>query len=230
MPVELDVKIRMNERLFLRDPYESALGRKIVREGLRMINKVGFETFTFKKLAAEIETTEAGIYRYFENKHRLLTYLVNWYWSFLEYKIVFNTHNISDPGLKLKTIIRSLVAEPVAQNSDFISEDQAYRLLMYEGSKAYLTRNVTRDNKARLFKPYKDLCARVAGVIEEYDPKFAFPVSLATTILEMSHAQKFFMAHLPSLTDQGKGTDENVILFLEQVVFKTLQKNKGQKK
>jgi AcrR family transcriptional regulator len=220
--MELDVKIKMNEKLFLRDPYDSALGRKIVKEGLYLINKLGFEAFTFKKLAQHIQTTEAGIYRYFENKHRLLIYLVDWYWTFMEYKVVIHTANINDPTLKLKSVIRLLVAQPLPGKSDFIAEDQAYKLVMYEGSKAYLTRNVTKDNKDRLFKPYKDLCARVAGIIKEYDAGFRFPISLASTILEMSHAQKFFMANLPSLTDHGNGNDEDVISFIETLAFTNL--------
>ncbi|MBL7759004.1 MAG: helix-turn-helix transcriptional regulator, partial [Chitinophagaceae bacterium] len=59
----------MNTKLFLRDPEQSVLGRSIIQHSINMIHKVGFEDFTFKKLAQEIGTTEASIYRYFENKH-----------------------------------------------------------------------------------------------------------------------------------------------------------------
>ncbi len=227
--MELDVNIRMNKRLFLRDPYESVLGRKIVKEGLALINKIGFEAFTFKKLAQEIQTTEAGIYRYFENKHRLLTYLVNWYWSYLEYKLIINTTNVEDPAHRLKTVIKLLVMEPLVSKSDFISEDQAYKLVMYEGSKSYLNRNVAKDNKARLFKPYKDLCAFIVRIIKEYNPRFQFPASLASTILEMSHAQKFFMNNLPSLTDYPNGKDQDLIRFMEELVFSALDKTRHQR-
>ena len=37
------------------------------------------EEFTFRKLAQKINTTEASVYRYFENKHRLLIYILAWY-------------------------------------------------------------------------------------------------------------------------------------------------------
>ena len=70
--MELSLKIKMNEKLFLRNPEESELGRKIIEFSIILIHKIGFEAFTFKKLAKEINTTEAGVYRYFENKHRLL--------------------------------------------------------------------------------------------------------------------------------------------------------------
>lgn len=223
--MELDIRIKMNEKLFLRNPEESALGKKIVKHGLILINKLGFEEFTFKKLAIEISTTEASIYRYFENKHRFLVYLINWYWSFIEYKVVFSTNNITNSEIKLKTIIKLLVEEPENKNlnSDFISECEAYKLIMWEGSKSYLTRNVSKDNKDRLFKPYKDLCERISILIIEYNPKYKFAHSLASTLLEMAHSQKFFMQNLPALTDFTKEDgDKKIIIFLESLVFSSI--------
>ena len=223
--MELDIRIKMNEKLFLRNPEESLLGKKIVKNGLILINKIGFEEFTFKKLSIEISTTEATIYRYFENKHRLLIYLINWYWSYIEYKVVFQTNNITNPEKKLKTIIRLLVENAADKelNSDFISEKDAYQLIMWEGSKSYLTRNVSKDNDDRLFKPYKDLCERIASIITEHNPKYKFPHSMASTLLEMAHAQKFFMQNLPSLTDFLKDEDDKkIILFFESLLFNSI--------
>ncbi len=226
--MELDVRIKMNEKLFLRNPEESVLGKKMVKHGLVLINKLGFEEFTFKKLSIEISTTEASIYRYFENKHKFLIYLINWYWSFLEYKTVFRLNNITDCELKLKTIIKLLVEEPPVNTTynDFVTENEAYKLIMWEGSKAYLTRNVSNDNKDRLFKPYKDLCGRIAMIIKEYNAKYKYPHSMASTLIELAHTQKFFMKNLPALTDFSKEKDDKkVILFLEQLLFSSI-KNK----
>lgn len=223
--MELDFRIKMNEKLFLRNPEESVLGRKIVKNGLLLINKIGLEEFTFKKLSKEISTTEATIYRYFENKHRLLVYLINWYWSYKEYKVVFQTNNITNPEIKLKTIIKLLVESLGDKeiNSDFISEKEAYQLIIWEGSKSYLTRNVSKDNNDRLFKPYKDLCERIASIIREHNPKYKFPHSMASTLLEMAHAQKFFMQNLPSLTDFSRDqNDKKIILFLESLLFNSI--------
>lgn len=226
--MELDIKIKMNEKLFLRDPYDSPLGRRIVNEGLALINEVGFEAFTFKKLAQRVKTTEAGVYRYFENKHRLLVYLITWYWSFLEFKVVFSINNIGSPEAKLKTIVALLSTEPDkrAAASDFISEWQAYQLVKWEASKTFLTRSVTKDNKNRLFKPYKDLSARIAQVIREVNPHYPYPNFLASTLLEMSHAQKFFMENLPALSDAGKNENEKLVSFLEDLIFGVLKKHR----
>lgn len=223
--MELDIRIKMNEKLFLRNPEESVLGKKIVKNGLILINKLGFEEFTFKKLSVEISTTEASIYRYFENKHRFLVYLINWYWSYIEYKVVFYINNINNPETKLKTIIKLLVEEPANKslNSDFISENEAYKLIMWEGSKSYLTRNVSKDNKDRLFKPYKDLCERISLIIKEHNPKYKFAHSMASTLVEMAHSQKFFMQNLPALTDFTKEDgDKKIITFLESLIFSSI--------
>ena len=223
--MELDIRIKMNEKLFLRNPEESVLGKKMVKHGLILINKLGFEEFTFKKLSIEISATEASIYRYFENKHKFLIYLINWYWSYLEYKTIFRLNNITNTEIKLRTIIKLLVEEPPIKHieSDFITENEAYKLMMWEGSKAYLTRSVSKDNKDRLFKPYKDLCERFSLIIKQYNPKYKFPHSLASTILEMAHSQKFFKQNLPALTDFPKETDDKkIILFLESLLFNAM--------
>jgi len=226
--MQLEVRIKMNDKLFLRNPEESVLGKKIVKNGLALINKLGFEEFTFKKLAADVNTTEASIYRYFENKHKLLVYLITWYWSFLEYKVLYSINNITNPEQKLKAIIKAICEEPLNNGtaSDFISEFESYNLVIWEGSKAYLTRNVSKDNKDRLFKPYKDLCERLSAIIKEYNPKYKFPHSLASTVLETSHSQKFFKQNLPSLTDFPKETDDKkIIFFLETLLFSSINVN-----
>ncbi|MDO9161670.1 MAG: TetR/AcrR family transcriptional regulator, partial [Methylococcaceae bacterium] len=62
--MDIQLQIKMNEKLFLRDPEQSELGKKIIQESIQLIYKNGFEAFTFKKLAIDIGSTEAGIYRY----------------------------------------------------------------------------------------------------------------------------------------------------------------------
>jgi len=223
--MELSLKIKMNDKLFVRDPQESLIGKRIVLFGAKLINELGFEDFTFKKLATEIETTEATIYRYFENKHRLLIYLNAWYWSYLEYKIIFTTNNISNPETKLKQIIY-LLANPEQEffNSDEVNAKDIYNIVMWEGSKTYLTKHVDADNKDKLFKPFKDLCNRFANTIIEFNPKYKYAHSLASTIIEISHSQKFFMLNLPSLTDFSNDKDnKKLIQFLESILFSSIK-------
>lgn len=223
--MELSLKIKMNEKLFLRNPEETELGRKIIQHSITFIHKIGFEAFTFKKLAEEITTTEAGIYRYFENKHRLLLYIVDWYWSWQEYRLIFQTNNIKTTEIKIKKAIQ-LLSSHVEDDitTDYINEKILNEIVMAEGAKSFLTKHVTEDNKSKLFKPYKDLCARIAGFIKEYNPKYKYPHSLASTIIEMAHSQKFYTQNLPSLTDFGGAKDEKkLVSFLEDLVFSNIK-------
>lgn len=223
--MELQLQIKMNQKLFLRDPDLTELGKKIIQHSIILIHKSGFEAFTFKKLAEEINSTEAGVYRYFENKHKLLMYITAWYWSWLEYRISIFTLNVTDPVVKLKKTIR-LLAETVEDdiNTSHINEQVLHQIIISEGSKAYLTKHVSEDNKDQFFKPYKDLCARVGKIILECNPTYKFPRSLSSTIIEMAHFQNFFMHHLPALTDFGKEKDETkVINYLEELVFSAIK-------
>lgn len=224
--MEIQLQIKMNEKLFLKNPDQTELGKKIILHSIQLINKGGFESFNFKKLAENIGSTEAGVYRYFENKHRLLIYITAWYWSWLEYRVVFNTSNIKDPIEKLKRAIQ-LLATSVEDDirTSYVNQSILHQIIIAEGTKAYLTKHVSEDNKDQLFKPYKDLCAKIGDIILECNPKYKYPKSLSSTIIEMAHFQNFFMNNLPSLTDFGSIKDESAIVsFLEELVFSTIKK------
>jgi len=224
--MKLQVQIKMNEALFIRNPEQSDLGKNIIQHSIQLIYKNGFEAFTFKKLAEDIGTTEAGIYRYYENKHKLLVYLTAWYWGWLEFQINYHTNNITAPIVKLKRVIK-LLATTVEDDelTGHVNEGLLHQIVISEGSKAYLTKQVGEDNKLHFFKPYKDLCAVIGDIILECNPKYKYPKSLASTIVEMAHFQNFFMHNLPSLTDFGKSKEEaEIISFLNDLVFSSLKK------
>ena len=222
--MDIKLSIKMNEKLFLRNPEQSELGRRIILHSIQLIYQHGFEKFTFKKLAKEMASTEAGVYRYFENKHKLLVYLTSWYWSWLEYQLSFQTHNIDDPMVKLKMVIKLLTRTVVNDvTTDYIDESSLHQIIITEGSKTYLTRSVSEDNKDQLFKPYKDLCAVIGHIILECNPHYQYPKSLASTLIEMAHFQNFFMNNLPSLTDFGGQKDETeIVAFLENLAFSSI--------
>lgn len=221
-------QIKLNEKLYVRNPEETELGKKIVQHSLMLIHKQGIESFTFKKLAQNIGTTEAGIYRYFENKHRLLVYIISWYWSWLEYQVIFHTHNMNDASKKMEQVLRILTVGIDDRLSFTHIDKKVLRLIVIdEGSKVYLTKHVTLDNKEQLFKPYKDLCGKIAEIIAALSPTYRFPRSLASTLVEASHQQAYFMKNLPSLTDSGSsGKSEDIYVFLENLVQSVLKPSK----
>ena len=67
-----NLKIQVNSKIYVKDPETSTLGKKIIEHSILLINEIGFEEFTFKKLGELIGSNESSIYRYFENKHIFL--------------------------------------------------------------------------------------------------------------------------------------------------------------
>ena len=200
--MSVEIKISLNEGLYLKEPQDSKLGRKIIQYSIILIDEFGFEAFTFKKLAEKINSTEASIYRYFENKHILLIFLVNWYWEWVNYLIKINTTNVDDPHKKLKIIIHSFVsASQENPTVDYVNESKLHNIVIAEGGKAYHTKDVDNENSKGFFTSYKELANTVSQVIIEIRSDFKYPYALATNLFEMSNNHIYFARHLPRLTD-----------------------------
>jgi len=198
----IGIKIVLSECLYQRDPQETSLGKKIIKHSILLIDEIGLEAFNFKKLATHMESTEASVYRYFENKHMLLLYLVSWYWEWVNYLIDFNTMNIEDPVKRLKIIIKTLVSASKENPSiDYVNESVLHRIIISEGSKAYHIKQVDSENKEGFFINYKKLSEKVANVISEINPDFPYPHTLASNLFEMANNHIYFALHLPRLTD-----------------------------
>ncbi|MFN7118559.1 MAG: TetR/AcrR family transcriptional regulator [Saprospiraceae bacterium] len=196
------IQIRLNEKLYLRDPQDTKLGRKIIQHSIWLIDEIGFEDFTFKKLADRIGSTEASIYRYFENKHRLILYLLSWYWEWVKFQIEFHTANIPDPEQKLEIAIDTMLDSARPNPSiDFVDEATLHRIVIAEATKSYRTKMVDAENKQGFFLTYKALCRTLADILSEINPNYPYPRALASTLLEMSNDQVYFAEHLPSLTE-----------------------------
>lgn len=194
--------MKINEKLYLRDPQETKLGRRIIQYSILLIDEIGFEDFTFKKLALRIGSTEASVYRYFENKHLLLVYLLSWYWEWMKFHIDYNTMNIQDPIKKLQIVISSIVDTTRRNTSiEFVDEDVLHRIVVAEGTKTYHTKQVDQENKYGFFLTYKALNKKIADIISEVNPEFPYPRALASTLLEMTNNHIYFALHLPRMTD-----------------------------
>lgn len=202
-----NLRISINESVFLKDPESSVLGKRIVKHGIILINDLGFDNFTFKKLAFYIESTESSIYRYFENKHKFLIYLTSWYWGWKEYQLVFATNNITDPVEKLLQAIEIATREVEEDHSfNHINEVILNKIVINEYSKSYLTKEVDDENKEGYFAIYKRLSNRIKTMISDVDPTYPYPASLASTILADSLHHHFLKNHFSSLTDCDEET------------------------
>lgn len=217
------IKISVNEALFLKDPDSTSTGRRIVSGSIELIGDIGFENFTFKKLGQKIGSPESTIYRYFESKHTILLYLISWYWCWLEYRLVFATANISSPDKKLKAAIELLTC-PVKEDSDFshVNEVGLSQLIIKESTNSYHTRQISTENEKGIFEVYERLVERVGEMLLAINPTFPYPHMLASTVIEGVYQQRYFAGYMPSLTDVK--TDGGYISdFYTRVVFNTLK-------
>lgn len=217
----------LSQTLYLRDPQHSALGRKILVESVQLIDKLGFEQFTFKKLADAIGSTEASVYRYFENKHRLLLYLIDWYWMSVDYQFDIVTQNLTDPHKRLDACLHVLLSGKIDDiYSDELDTKALKRLVMAEFEKTYLTKQVDRDNKDGAFLPYKAVCNKLAKILKEINPRFRYPLTLVSTVLLSANHQLFYAEHLPSLTDikfNPENHHQQLENFLRILILKTIE-------
>ena len=219
-------KISVQESIYNKDPESSDLGKRIIKHSIELIDKIGFDAFTFKKLGVEIGSNESSIYRYFENKHKLLIYLSSWYWAWLEYRLVFETHSISNPIEKLKIAIK-ITTETVKEDSKFshINEVLLNQIVINENSKSFLTKEVDKENQEGYFKVYKRLVSRIKEMILQVNSNYKYSASLASAIIETALHQHFSKDHFPSITDCKENTTPTH--FLTDLVIRTLNIKEG---
>ncbi|KLT68608.1 MULTISPECIES: TetR/AcrR family transcriptional regulator [unclassified Flavobacterium] len=197
-----NIKIQVNEKLYVKDPETSDLGKKIVGNSILLIDQIGIEHFTFKKLGEQIGSNESSIYRYFENKHKLVVYLSSWYWGWMEYKLVFATNNITNPTERLHKAI-TIVTEKITNNPVTTHIDEAIlnKIIISEFTKTIYTKEVDEDNKEGFFLVYKRVINRIISIVQEVNPNYPFAKSLVSSIVEGSLHQHFLNEHLKTITD-----------------------------
>jgi AcrR family transcriptional regulator len=200
------LKISVPDKTFIKDPETSELGKRIVENSILLIDEIGFENFTFKKLGAKIGSNESSIYRYFESKHKLLLYLSSWYWAWLEYQLVIETFSISDIHDKLEKAI-TIVTRTVKEDSKFshINETVLYKIIVNESSKSFLTKEVDTENREGYFEIYKRIITRISEMILAINNTYPFALSLASTIIEGGLHQHFLKEHFTSITNCNDG-------------------------
>lgn len=217
------ISIQVNEKLYLKDPESSELGLKILSGGVTLIDKIGFDEFTFRKLGQKINSPEASVYRYFENKHMFLVYLTSWYWSWMEYCLVMKLSNISSAEKRLELAIELITeVQRAGQRAGHIELDKLSRIVIAESAKSYLCKEVDRINKEGAFMSYKQFVMRVSAIVSEIAPHYKYPNMLVSTIVEGAHHQHFFAAHLPALSNKQENKDF-VTRFCTELVFKTIK-------
>ena len=217
-----NIIISVNDKLYVKNPETSNLGKKIIEQSILLIDEIGFENFTFKKLGEKINSNESSIYRYFESKHKLMLYLSSWYWGWMEYKLVFATNNLANPMEKLKKAI-AIVTEKVEDDSNtlHINESILNKIIIQEFTKTLLTKEVDEENKEGFFIVYKRIINRIIEFISEVNPNYTFAKSLASSVVEGALHQHFLKEHLKTITNCDE--TNSVTDFYIDLVAKTLK-------
>ena len=153
-------------------------------------------------MGEKIQSNESSIYRYFENKHKLLVYLTSWYWSWIEYRLAFATTNVSNPIEKLEKAIK-LVTENVTDDhaTQHINEEILSRIIVEEFTKTLMTKEVDNENKDGFFLVYKRVVNRIIDIIKEVNPDYPYAKSLASSVVEGALHQHFLKNHLKTITN-----------------------------
>ena len=197
-----NITISVNEKLYVKNPETSTLGKNIIKQSILLIDEIGFDNFTFKKLGERIGSNESSLYRYFENKHKLLLYLSSWYWGWMEYRLVFATNNIVNPTEKLHKAI-AIVTEKIEDDSTTLHINEAIlnKIIVLEFTKTMLTKEVDEENKIGFFLIYKRVINRIIVMIQEVNPTYQYAKSLASSIVEGALHQHFLKDHLKTITN-----------------------------
>jgi AcrR family transcriptional regulator len=219
---DLHITIQVPPALYIKNPDTSELGKKIIKGSIELIDQLGFEDFTFKKLGEYINVPESSIYRYFKNKHLLLFYLINWYWNWLDYKVYLSTLNIGNPQKKLDNILNLILGE-IQEDKVFshVNEKALSKIIPSESVKVFYNKKIKQEEKMGFFEGYKSLIKRISDIISDISPQYSFPRQMATTILEGMNRQKYYNEYLPSLIDHT--TDQPLIDFYKQMITNTLK-------
>ncbi|QSS96050.1 TetR/AcrR family transcriptional regulator [Psychroflexus sp. ALD_RP9] len=218
-----NIRINISECLYVKDPESSKLGRRILSNSISLIDRLGFEEFNFKKLGQEIQSNESSIYRYFENKQKLLQYLSALYWGILEYRLVVETTAIQNPEERLYKAVEIVTKNPQSISTQpHINLHNLRNIIIAEFTKSYHQKHVDEDNSEGSFSIYKRLVLRIAEMIQLVDSNFKFPKSLASTILDGALHQFFISAHFKSISDTASNSE--VFDFFNQMISRLLNR------
>lgn len=214
--------IEVGKGFYLRNPQDTPLGQKIVSESVKLLDQLGFDAFTFKKLAAKIKSTEASVYRYFESKHQLLQYLTAWYWNWVEYVIRYKTANVKDPlkrlGIALEVLVSSDVDDP---STTHIDESLLHKIVAAESARVYLTRQSSKKERV-ISKGYEEIEKVFLEIFKELNKKYEYPSELVGTIIAMVHNQ---LLHTGASTKKSASAEKirvRLKAYMEHLVLSAL--------
>lgn len=222
MSVHIDIDISKN--LSIKDPFSSELGKKIVINGLSLINHYGFEDFNFKKLAVACSTTEASVYRYFNNKVQLLAFLTAYYWNWTEYLTELYCNAAKSPKAKLTVLINVICNHEISpENINGIQYNDLHQLINCEWQKLIYNKETKLIPANAAFEDYKRFKKMASAILTDLNKNLKEPQAIITTIIITANTQLFFSKKFQTLSSIQQPTKGKVVQFVYNTALKLTQ-------
>lgn len=218
-----NINIPVSHEIFIKDPISSALGKRILTESLALIEARGMEAFNFKMLSRDVECTEAAIYRYFENKNKLLLYFINWYWGWLEHNLVYSTANLESPEDKVKMAINLVVEGPIYLENLYLNISSLKKVVMQESNKSFMSKELKSNVKSSMLHQFYDFSERFKDLIIQYKPNYPFPKVVVSTLIWSSNLNAFSKLYMADLIEDNFN-GQNKLDFYYNMVFNSLKR------
>lgn len=200
--MNLHFQVHIPSRMAQHDPSLSRTGLKILNTAIQMIADEGYEVFHLSRLAEKADTVESTVYRYFENKHKLLLYISGWYWAYLDFSIDYESRNLNEPRQILNKAIEMMAGKDLPQNNSLIGDPQLiHRIIIMEFSKIYITQLALEDNKEGYFVYFKSFVNKIAKLLSEVMSGYKFPRSFAFLLVSGIYQQAYVAEKLPALSE-----------------------------
>jgi AcrR family transcriptional regulator len=181
------------------------------------------EYLLHKVLSFRVGCTEAAIYRYFENKNKLLLYFINWYWGWLEHNLVYGTANLKNPEGKLKMAITLLVEGPMYKENFYLNINALRKVVFEESTKSFMNQELKKQRNGRMMHQYYDFSYRLKDLIILYKPDYPFPKALISTFIWSSILNNFNQEYMIDLIEENFN-GQNKVDFYYNLVFNSLKR------
>jgi len=219
--MNLHFQVHIPSRMAQHDPSHSRTGLKILNTAIQLIADEGYEAFHLSRLAEKAGTVESTVYRYFENKHKLLLYISGWYWAYLDFSIDYETREMKDPRQILSKAIEMMAGISLPKNSSLIGDPLIiHRIITMEFSKIYITQMAHDDNKEGYFVYFKTFVNKIGNLLADIMPGYKFPRSLAFLLVLGIYQQIHVAEKLPALSDydHSEPLDEYISHFIKDLI------------
>jgi AcrR family transcriptional regulator len=215
----INISHDINPNLFVKNPTDTDLGRKIVGNGLRLLHKTGIEQFNFKKLAVAAKTTEASVYRYFKDKHQFILYFNAWYWRYILFLVEIEIKTEQKPKDQLNSMLSFLYNKQKFKFKSEILDIYLLReLMLSESVRLIYTQNIENITKLNLLSDQIKFLEMIKNIIKEINPKIKYPLALASTIVEGIQMQNHFISHSLPLTDMQTSDSKSYSTYLDSLL------------